>query len=519
MAPLDHEGPAVEEFATRFLYPFLYSTGQAREVAERLLDFEAPQGARRVWKRAEPHDFYLQELLGNVSRFLFFEELSGGCQFLEVPRELLQSWFKSSGIPMSTGKGEALFSAVICDTIEVLLSPYGAGVLSIALRPLPEKGAGALSLGQVKDFNYRGAQLRDKIMPRFTIPYPETRYAEGMASAPAADAPIRKRLGATGGVFTLGELREFLLEKIPSCDKVQDQFSIYSVVRFGRDVSFDSTEAIHELAAVLAGLSQIEERLHAGAPKGEIEVPNRILNVKHWAAVSFLGATHLIADQGVPYDGQRFQSVRDKYFVPYLTALLQRLATHRIRRDAQEMVVTGDSAVHARSLTDLRFEMLRFAACSNFTEVSSREAINRYYDISREGLRVAVSLVVAKEAIVDLDAANAAMRGQEMNENLGRNVETVRRMSVELEKSSKIVAAVQSKVEWLEVFFVSFYAAELAHLVGDSAWSLLWALAGGLLALVFLRPWRHPKGGDEEKPPAVHGRLPAKYTSTERRVP
>ncbi|WP_295442483.1 hypothetical protein [uncultured Thiodictyon sp.] len=63
----------------------------------------------------------------------------------------------------------------------------------------------------------------------------------------------------------------------------------------------------------------------------------------------------------------------------------------------------------------------------------------------------------------------------------------------------------QRKVEWLEVFLVSFYATELANLIADShfdhgygRWGVLAApLLGGGVAMVGLRPWRVHHEGHE----------------------
>lgn len=545
MTSLGPEGLSVLEVETRFLYPFLYGSGQASEAAKLLAGLKAFKGELQIWKPRElkPDEPYRQELLDNVSGFLFPEDQDGGCQSFEVGEAARNSWFRS-GIRMSTAKGEILDSAVVCRKIELFLSPYGAGVLSIALKPsLSGRQPEGFDANDLKDFNYYGAQLRGGSIPRFAIPRPESRFASQMAAPPAGDAPLKERLGFTGGAFNLSELCEFLLRPIAP-RPIQSQFSLYSVVRLGESVSFDSEKTLHELAPLLAGLAQIEERLHAGAPKGEINVPNRILNSKHWAAVSFLGAVHLIADQGVQFDHQRLPTVMDKYFAPYLTAFLQRLTTHRIIRDAQIEARRMDGA---RRMDNLRREMLSFAVCSNFTEISSRESLNRFYDLSREGLRVSASLAVAKEAIIDFDAAEAADRGQKMNEQLTRNIE--------------IVAAVQTKVEWLEIFFVSFYAAELSHLIAEAAsfdhdaymsWSVpAWAFLAGLVAFFCLRPWEHSHrqrklfslrtvlwttitilvllwagfgwygrvSHRESGPRAPHSQLPAEHTSAEGRVP
>jgi hypothetical protein len=491
------EAFTILEAETRFLYPFLYNTRQAGMTPDLLAGLRAFKSNLPVWRprKSRPDEPYREELLDNVSGFLFPQDQEGGCRSFEVEEAARNSWFRS-GIRMSTAKGELLDSGVVCCKIELFLSPYGAGVLSITLRPsLSGNGVKEFEANHLKDFNYQGAQLRGRPMPRFSIAQPEGKFAEHMTAPPDDDAPLRERLGFTGGSFNLGELCKFLLEPIAP-HPIQGQFSLYSVVRLDRSVGFDSEATRRDLSPLLAGLAQIEERLHAGAPSGEINVPNRILNSKHWAAVSFLGAVHLVADQGnIEFDHQRLPNVIDKYFAPYLCAFLQRLATYRIIHDAQTDIQRQEGG---RRMGNLRREMLSFAVCSNFTEVSSREALNRFYDLSREGLRVGASLSVAKEAILEFDAAEAADRSEEMNRQLSRNVEVVSALSAKLERNIETVADVQTKIEWLEVFFVSFYAAELSELIGTlwgfdhtyTAWAVpIWMIVGLSMAAWGLRPW------------------------------
>ncbi len=497
MTPPEPEGFSILEVETRFLYPFLYNTRRADETADLLAGVKAFKTGLPVWKarRSKPDEPYSQELLDNVVGFLFPHAQDEGCRSFEVDEAARNSWFRS-GLQMSTAKGESLDSAVVCRKIELFLSPYRAGILSITLRPsLNRGGMAGIGLDNLRDFNYYAAQLRGNSIPRFSISQPEARFGNHLAPPPDNDAPLCQRLGVTGGSFALADLCGHLLEPIAP-HLIQGQFSLYSVVRLDRSVGFDSQQKRDKLAACLAGLAQIEERLHAGAPSGEINVPNRVLNSKHWAAVSFLGAVHLVADQGeIEFDHQRLPNVLDKYFAPYLCAFLQRLATHRIIYDAQIQVRSKDGSGR---IDNLRREMLSFAICCNFTEISSREALNRFYDLSREGLRVGASLAVAKEAILEFDTAEEADRSQEINRQLSRNVEIVSALSTKLERNIETVADVQTKVEWLEIFFVSFYAAELSELIGTlwdfnhiyTAWAVpIWMIVGLSMAAWGLRPW------------------------------
>jgi hypothetical protein len=72
----------------------------------------------------------------------------------------------------------------------------------------------------------------------------------------------------------------------------------------------------------------------------------------------------------------------------------------------------------------------------------------------------------------------------------------------EIHKNVNHIAAVQTKVEWLEVFFISFYAAEFTHILVELSHqpkpSEIGAVVGaaflsGIIALISLHLWPHLK--------------------------
>ncbi|OUD12892.1 hypothetical protein [Thioflexithrix psekupsensis] len=64
----------------------------------------------------------------------------------------------------------------------------------------------------------------------------------------------------------------------------------------------------------------------------------------------------------------------------------------------------------------------------------------------------------------------------------------------------------QSKIEWLEVFFASYYAGALAYYLSygwfskgySSAGTLFWAVFVGAVAMWGLKPWDHEHGHGEK---------------------
>jgi hypothetical protein len=334
---------------------------------------------------------------------------------------------------------------------------------------------------------------------------------------PAADAPLADRLGVLGGGFTLSELTDFLLAPLREhwqYESVQQQFSVYTVARFGKEANLTEATVRAQLGPLLSGLAQVEEPTHAGALEDTVEVTNQILNARHWAAVGFLGAAHLVADQDPPhaFDEQRVPIVRDKYFIPYLVAFLQRLTLARADAEAARVVRSFDRDEHdfTTNLQHLREDLLNFAVSGYFPVVSSREALNRFYSLAQRGLRTQEMFADVRRSLTDLDAARQARHQTELAHDLDANVRTLTEIQHKLDANIHTVASVQVKVEWIEIFIVSIYAAELTKTLAElfgfahthtripyaGVTTLAWAVIAGLTALFLLKPWQH---GHEQK--------------------
>jgi hypothetical protein len=160
----------------------------------------------------------------------------------------------------------------------------------------------------------------------------------------------------------------------------------------------------------------------------------------------------------------------------------------------------------------------------SFTEVSSREVLNQYFDLAQTGLRVADSFGTLQRALRDAEAMdNDRYQGSALAE-LGTLARDLKKLLDEAAHSARLVAHVQSKVEWLEVFFVSYYFTALMYYVNHdgtrfshdySFWSLVLAPAvSGAIAFFGLKPHKlrgqteHPTGtaqdGDSSAPDKAH---------------
>ena len=124
------------------------------------------------------------------------------------------------------------------------------------------------------------------------------------------------------------------------------------------------------------------------------------------------------------------------------------------------------------------------------------------------GLRVADSFGTLQRALRDAEAMdNDRYQGSALTE-LGTLAGDLKKLLAEAAHSARLVAHVQSKVEWLEVSFVSYYFTALMYYVNHggahfsdrySFWSLVLAPAvSGAIAFFGLKP--HKLRGQTEHP-------------------
>jgi hypothetical protein len=501
----------------RLLRPFFLDR-DAVTCAAKALTHATQAGRKRVWplwEEAQPHDLYLHEVLDHVTEFLFGRD-EGACRYLRVPAETANYWFKKGGVfrkpsadpdleHATSDKLPSEFPAAIeAPGIELFLSPHGVGVFSITLEAKASGGERDL-----REFNYRLSQVRDFSVYPFHLP-----YAPQHQAIPAADTPLDARLGVPGGAFTLAELTKLLTKPLESLKQrwVQAQCSVYSVTRFSSAALFTDPQVKETLQPFLNALTHIEECHHVGS----LAITEQVLNPRHWAAVGSLGAAHLVADQDLPhaFDTQRVPIVLHKYFIPYLLSFLQRLTLQRLVGEAREQAVKQVTSspegkgepLSLAELHDLHAYMLGFNVNGYYTEVSSREVLNQYYDLAQRGLRVPQSLRLVLRTLRDAEAKVRDDEAVAANHFQRQAMLELNTLASKAGKNVKTIADVQSKVEWLEVFFVSYYATALVYYVTAkglfthtfaSLSLILTPPISGLIAFLGLRPDRLNLSDDE----------------------
>ena len=501
-----------KQIETRFLYPFFFSRDKAGEASNALVKATVPRREGEpisIWESCEPPNLYREELLDHVDSFLF-ANTARGCRYLRLSNPASSRWFNKLQAVLREPKqstGNATEHTETSDEpvaqepiiwpvglipstgIEVFLTNYGVGVLSLGLRPEevePDFETATL-------FNYKLAQFRPKVSARLRVRHPSDNKSawehmsveqkQKIGPPPSNDRPVGDRIGVAGGSFLLGELVTHVLLK-PLSDfelqPFQDQFSVYTVVRFGDEVDFDRAEIGKALVAFLSGISQIEEPGHAGSVVGVVGVTNAILNRRHSAAVGLLGMAQIVSDQPGQhsFNEQRVPRVMMKYFVPYLVAALQRVSLQRSIREASDFVLNKRHEKEA-GFSKLRRHMLEFAVEFLFPEISHREVLDRYYRMVQDGLSVRRSYDDVNRSIADINAQFAADHQARLAEAMAENVAATRNLQED-------TAKMQHKVGLLERFIISVYAATLWEILASHIDRLHRWIPHGVVAFAIL---------------------------------
>lgn len=503
---------------TRLLYPFYFTRRAVAEASQALAS--ARFEGRTVWNVLGTNDvtseYYTSEFHEATRANLFGAPPVG--RYLKVPDDTAHALFgrrlevrrkgSSAVLPIRFVPG---FSA------EAFLSPFGVGVLCLTVMldtdALASEAYGneSANTNHALLLNYRMSQLQEYMQSNLRVPHPQddaakwSRIPEAertkIPHAPKSDVPFAQRINVPGAEYVLDDVVKYLLDPLrgnAEYKSQQMQFSVYTVVRFPQDVDVLAKPAHDSLGRILAGLAQVEEQTHAGAVPGQPTIEQELLNRNHWAGIGCLGAAHLVVDQpgNVAFNEERLQRSRDRYFVAYLTSYMQRLAIKRtsdVVGSAMQATAPGEFDSCAPEFRRVLRDMIEFNSLSYLSEVSSREAINRYYRLARAGLQVPDAWDRVNQNIFSLDAACRTAQ----NETLARqHAEDTRTSRETLEESKELHA----KVEWVEILILAVYAAEMFHIAGEifhfphllvGTFTLGGSLLAMLVAFFLLRPDHH----------------------------
>ncbi len=480
---------------TRLLLPFLFERRAADRAAEALAS--ASTGlARGLWVREPPRKLYRYrlEMTGQLDRFLFSHGEKGKVEgeYLHASGERIRRWMGSLEVELPGGR-TARVGLAPTPGVEIFLTAHGAGVLSFTF----ELGQD-LDLGRILEVN---RHLSILTRPGERAPWLSVPGADPAAPPASPEehhsstTPLGERLGKPGARFSLAELIAALAEPLRglSIAPIQESLCVYTVVGLPHHAEVGDEANRAWTGPYLAALAQVDPTFRPSASHPEPGVPNLYTAWNHRAAASLQGAGHLLTTrEGHGAGDETVAEARDRYFVPYLTALLQRCAIKKAAEEATDMVVRED--VKRAAVSQLRSDVLAFALAGVLPEVSVRYSLHRYYRMCQEAVDLDRNLEQVRSALGDLEAQLSAKQQVEIAEAQ----RDIAKQSAESQESSH---RIHMALVWIEVFIVVAYAAELVkffviELPHIQEPVLRWtagilSVATGVVALAVLRPWDH----------------------------
>lgn len=495
-------------YVTRFLLPFSFHNEKLGQLRERL--------AASHWIPKPPQDNYTADLIP-----AFQQSITGTKDDQRLFQWDHEQSKRRPGIEMNLRYSDkesvpaALWNRDGRD-IELFLGAHGTGAISITLSHHAAGKGSSFHLGDIKAFNYR-------------LALPPTRRGK-----PSKAARITKADGESYPATTLHELcHEFLspLTADPTLgiDIARSPNSLipFTVLCFGSGVEFSSVtrpEGVVPQDDLAGQASMLAQSFEAGHPlpiQDDHGALVRIFHTDELMAVSEVGAAILLSDIGAQPSPQKLQIRLDVYFLCFLAALLQRMRLQHLLDKAAAVMFCPPGEARYRALEQLRSGMVDTAARGNLLSVSTRDVHNRYLRLCQDAMRVPQALSLVQQTISDLDASLQAERQSDSLGELAKTQRALRDLAQEqkgiAEKQKEhtgIMAATQNKVEWIEIFLISFYSAELTELVGKGfdlghgylSYAVVIAMfSSGVVAAMLLKPWKHESSHTTSiEPPPRH---------------
>lgn len=160
---------------TRFIYPFFFKPKSVCEAVNALttLKQKGRKGEVAVWEStSEVPELYHQEMLSSAQRFLFADENVSDCRYLRLNDNRANAWFRNKiHVSVPRNNIDDFTATLISKTgIELFLSPFGVGILSIAFEVnLPDVDTVG-NIESYKLYNYYLSQMRKGTEPSLSLP-------------------------------------------------------------------------------------------------------------------------------------------------------------------------------------------------------------------------------------------------------------------------------------------------------------------------------------------------------------
>ncbi|MCO6454642.1 MAG: hypothetical protein J5I93_05005 [Pirellulaceae bacterium] len=460
------------------------------------------------------HSEYFREYLPPVSGFLFAEAGEAGCRYFQMPKDGIPealrrdsvAWCRrldpdestvgaarKPGSPtprgiqlLGLGTDRAVWRASAPNTdaapdggplalrislesnarLELWLSKLGVGVVSLSLVCRPDDERTAEFADAVVELNHALVTGQQAIW----------------FGSPTAAVPSQ-------------HLHEWLRQQLrPLTSRAPVDFELRGVAYTAlavaqpgtRDSAFDA-----DLDRRLSHLAQVHPRSHPGEDQDRHARPLKV-NRHHRCAIGLGGSAHAALVPVEPsghYDANRLRRIQMEYFPGFLLAQIQRLCLQQfVSQSAETSRITDQLSgrAHAERLAN---SVMRFGLEGEFVQACWRETPQRHHELAQQACLVHEGTRTVRSAMSDFAAVSSRQYEREQREASERSAETHRREAAQSERTMQV----------LEVFIVTFYSVELAHILGEAfgfghtrfvGWSLILVALGSFGMGSLLVSWK-----------------------------
>ncbi len=487
---------------TRALFPFQFWPSNHWQPVTEALRRQA--GAESSWSRAAvssppppvAHSAYYLEYLPHVQRFLFDGAGETGCEYLRIPAEEISAlpkhaevWLgKLDSATVALGRGPSPRGLQLLGAkqehawktpepfqkqdaqlplrvsiagkpgIETWISKMGVGVMSISLTCEPVS-ASPTSSGDDNHFFNSMLKLNHAIATAQRAVW--LRDADGPPThlhqiARELIRPLRDSASTNINFLMRGMVFTAIEAAIP-----QDS---------GEDDGGGLAQCQQELSCCLPHLAQIHPPSHPGEAKQD---HSRCLpiNNQHLCYIDQSGAAHAAivpskgivdetasADSSTDYAHGRLSRIQREYFPGFLLALIQRLCLQRILDESTAASAISEQQQQNDARTKLFDKVLRFGLEGEFVQVAWRTTVQKHHELAQQACEVHEGLSTVRRAMNDFNHMVTSHTAEVQRQESERNAHVRHQEQERAERTMQV----------LEVFIVTFYSVELAHILGDS---------------------------------------------------
>jgi hypothetical protein len=252
------------------------------------------------------------------------------------------------------------------------------------------------------------------------------------------------------------------------------------------DASFDRV-----LEKQLSHLAQVHPVSHPGE-EAEGHARLMTINHRHRCALSLGGAAHAVivpAASGAQYDENRLRRIQMEYFPGYLLAHIQRLCLQQFIHESASTSREPDPVVQRAGFERLLSKVMRFGLEGEFVQACWRGKLQQHHESAQQVCLIHEGMQTVRSAMSDFAAVTNQQFEREQHAAAERAEAKHREEAQQSERTMQV----------LEVFIVTFYSVELAHILSEAfdfghtpfvGWSLIAVALSSFAMASILVSWR-----------------------------